>query len=287
MDILGLVLVSFLPGIFWLWLFLRVDRARPSPKRLLALSFVLGTVATVPAGVINTLALGDILSSDGVSLTKWTVAMLVVVGPVEETSKYLAVRFGAYRSAYFQEPIDGLVHSSAASLGFASLENLLYSIAYGPAVMIVRAPLSTVAHLVFGSLWGYGLGLHQQSGRTRFRVVLVGLGGAALLHAAFNIAAFSDYPWISGATVAFGAAWAYRRFEWGARISPFRLRRNYPLIACGKSGEHIRVVSNFCPHCGTRTSRAGSELVCGNCRHLNRPDALYCVSCGDRFLLQA
>ena len=114
MDILGLVLVSFLPGIFWLWLFLRVDRVRPSPKRLVALSFVLGMVSTAPAGVINTLALGDILSSDGVSLTKWTVAMLVVVGPVEETSKYLAVRFGAYRSAYFQEPIDGLVHSSAA-----------------------------------------------------------------------------------------------------------------------------------------------------------------------------
>ena len=73
--------------------------------------------------------------------------MLLVVGPVEEFSKFAVVRLKAYRSLYFDEPMDGLVYAAAASLGFASLENVLYVVDFGPEVMIVRAPVSTVAHL--------------------------------------------------------------------------------------------------------------------------------------------
>lgn len=52
----------------------------------------------------------------------------------------------------FDEPGDGLVYSTAASLGFASLENLFYIVQFGPAVMILRAPLSTAGHVVFGAV---------------------------------------------------------------------------------------------------------------------------------------
>ena len=81
--------------------------------------------------------------------------MTFVVGPVEELCKFAAVRLGPYRSLYFDEPVDGLVYASAASLGFASLENLFYVLEYGPEVMIAP-PLSTVGHLVF--VWGFALG---------------------------------------------------------------------------------------------------------------------------------
>ena len=72
---------------------------------------------------------------------------LFIVGPVEEFSKFLAVRLGAYRSLRFDEPGDGLVYA-AASLGFASIENLGCAWTFGPAVMIVRAPLSTAARTI-------------------------------------------------------------------------------------------------------------------------------------------
>lgn len=156
MDIALLIALSFAPGGFWLWFFLRLDIVRPSPRKLVALSFFLGMIATIPAGSINALALPDDLLSGGATITALAAGMLLVVGPVEETSKYLAVRLGALRSAYFQEPVDGLVYSTAAALGFASLENLLYVMQFGPAVMVGRALLSTVAHLVFAALWGYG-----------------------------------------------------------------------------------------------------------------------------------
>ena len=285
MQFAFVLLLSFSPGLFWLWFYLRLNKVHPSPKKLIAQSFFMGMLATIPAGVINTFALPDDLMNANSTLTSVAAGMLLVVGPVEETSKFLAVRFGAYRSSYFQQPVDGLVHSTAVSLGFASAENVLYVMMFGPAVMLLRAPLSTVAHLVFGSLWGYGLGVHEQSGRNKRWFVALTVAGAAVLHASFNIAIFtSALWWVSPLIVLFGAIWAYRRFEWGQRISPFRFRRNYPLIICETCQSPMRIVSTFCPTCGAPAKHEHGDLICGNCRHLNRPDALYCGRCGDRFL---
>ncbi len=286
MQVALLVVASFAPGVFWLWFFLRTDKVHPSPKRLVISTFFLGMVWTLPAGLINTAFLSDEVLNDTATLTGVAAGMLLVVGPVEETSKFLAVRFGAYRTRYFEDPVHGLVYASAAALGFASLENLLYVSQFGVGVMIVRAPLSTVAHLVFSSLWGYGLGVHQRSGRTRRPFVLATLAAAAVLHATFNIAAFSPgYIWVSAGIVLIGGVWAYKRFEWGQRISPFRYRRNYPLIECMNCHNDIRIISSFCPHCGVAVEHEYDEIICGNCHRPNRPDALYCERCGDRFLI--
>jgi RsiW-degrading membrane proteinase PrsW (M82 family) len=242
-------------------------------------------VWTVPAGLINTIFLSSEITNNTAPLSAIATGMLIVVGPVEETSKFLAVRFGAYRTRYFEDPIHGLVYASAAALGFASLENLIYVLQFGEGVMLVRAPISTVAHLVFSSLWGYGLGVHQYHGRTRKRLLLVTLGGAALLHATFNIALFSPITWwISPLIVLIGGIWAYRRFQWGQRVSPFRNRRNYPLIKCMHCHNDVRIISSFCPHCGTVVLEQHGEMICSNCRYPNRSNALYCQRCGDRFL---
>jgi RsiW-degrading membrane proteinase PrsW (M82 family) len=277
--------LSFTPGFFWLWFYVRLNRVRPSPKRWVALTFVLGMVWSVPAGILNTAALPGDLLSDTLAMTTFAASMLLFVGPLEETCKFLAVRLGPYRSSYFTEPVDGLVYSTAAALGFASIENLGYVMQFGPEVLLVRGPLTTVAHLVFASLWGYGLSVHQRSGRTRPWFVAGSLTSAALLHAAFNIASFSGgYFWVSMLIVLLGAIWAYRRFKWGQRVSPFRLRRNYPLIECPNCTLYIRMLNTYCPHCGAVISHSPNALLCGNCRQRNRPDALYCDRCGDRFL---
>ena len=180
------MLVAFAPGLFWLWFYLRKDAYGPAPRRLIAGTFVLGCLAIIPAGIVEFISLGDSFLEKGAGLGGVAVGMLFVVGPVEEVCKFAVVRLKAYRSLYFDEPMDGLVYAAAASLGFASLENLLYVFEFGPEVMIIRAPVSTVAHLVFGSIWGYALGLHQQSGYRRHLLVAVALALGACTHAIFN-----------------------------------------------------------------------------------------------------
>ena len=288
MEFAGVALIAFAPGAFWLWFFARKDVYRPEPKRLLALTFFLGVVSAVPAAAIEYVFISD---SDFAGMAFGTLAanMLFVVGPVEEFAKFLAVRLGAYRSLHFDEPGDGLVYAAAASLGFASIENLGYVLAFGPAVMILRAPLSTAAHVVFGGFWGYALGLRAGGGDSRgggFWIVAGGLLAASAAHGIFNITV-STLPLAAIALTAVGVWWTLSRFDWARRVSPFRYRRNYPKIACAACGRRIAAISRFCRFCGARAAgrRHAAALYCGRCAAPSRPDAAYCAACGDKFVL--
>ncbi len=283
MVVVGFVLLAFTPGLFWLWFFLRQDVYRPEPRKLIALTFVLGCLSTIPAGIVEAIFLADFDLEEG-ALLGTAAAMLLVVGPIEEASKFAVVRLKSYRSLYFDEPTDGLVYAAAASLGFASLENLAYVVTFGPEVMIVRAPLSTVGHLVFGSIWGYALGVHHASGYNRTGLVVISLSLASVVHAAFNIAVFGFPPGAIALVVVVGI-WAMSRFKWARRVSPFKYRRNYPEVMCPSCDQLIRVTSRFCRFCGVLAESGAGPLFCGYCGNKNRPDSHYCTRCGDQLLV--
>lgn len=241
-------------------------------------------LVTIPAAILSSLFIDQEIFEGDIAFGAFAASMLFVVGPVEEVSKFAAARLGAYRSMYFEEPLDGLVHGVAASLGFATLENMFYMLEFGPEVLLVRGPLSTLGHVVFGASWGYALGLYiqQPSRRRRFALVL-GIAGAAIVHGLFNISlAFA--PILALLLIALGMAWTLSRFDWGLKVSPFRYRRNYPLGTCRSCGEMIRATSHYCRFCGSVTNGNSKTLICGQCNATNRPDASFCVQCGDRFV---
>ena len=280
---LSLILLSFTPGIFWLWFFLRQDKIRPEPRRLIALTFLLGCVSTIPAGLGNYLFGADALLEGSPHLLSVVTAMTFVVGPVEELCKFAAVRLGPYRSLYFDEPVDGLVYASAASLGFASLENLFYVLDYGPEVMLVRAPLSTVGHLVFGSIWGYALGQYYVSGGRRRSFLFGSLAMAAGAHALFNVFVFS-FPFGALALTVLGGIWSYQAIRRGQKFSPFRFRRNFPRVLCENCGNFVSTFNRFCTKCGTPRPSGRGSLICSNCDTYNQADAAFCTGCGDQLM---
>lgn len=283
MDPLTLVAISFAPGLFWLWYFVRRAAYRPSPRRLIAVTFLLGMASAVPAALVEATFLRDDPLMGPVT-TRLVLSLFLIVGPVEEGAKFLAVRLYGYRSAYFDEPMDGLVLAASASLGFASLENLFYVLGGGPGVILVRAPISTLAHVIFGGMWGLALGMSKHSRPSGTLTVVAGLTMAALLHGAFDAALLSGYTIIVAvALFAIGAVWLFSRFEWARQVSPFRYRSNVPLSPCYACGRLIRVTSRYCRFCAHPTGE-GSELHCAHCGHVNRVDARFCTNCGDRLV---
>ena len=55
----------------------------------------------------------------------------------------------------FDEPMDGIVYGAVASLGFATLENIMYCIDGGLSVVAIRALTAVPAHASFGAIMGY------------------------------------------------------------------------------------------------------------------------------------
>ena len=212
--------LAFAPGVFWLWYFFRLDKWEPEPLHLIRFSFFLGMAAVVPAALIE-------IPFSKVS----SFATVVLVAPaVEELSKYVAVRFGIYRNAEFDEPMDGVVYSVATALGFASLENVFYLLAEygngtGPFAMVTatRALLSVPGHAVWSGMWGYALGCAKFS-EPRFgrSLVLRGLGLAIGLHALFNLLCLSGPIWPLGMVILVPIMWRmiHRRIEAALRASP-------------------------------------------------------------------
>ena len=289
MDWLIFPSLAFAPGAFWLWFFTRKDRYRPEPKKLIALTFGLGMASTVPAVILHLTYGVDSIFDQHAQLSTMLLRTIFIAAAVEELAKFLAVRLGAYRTLHFDEPSDGLVYAAAASLGFASLENLIYTINYGPDVMILRAPLSTVGHVIWSGLWGYALGRSKFMGFLGVFVVAVGILAASSAHAVFNLSlvAYQVVPIavvIALVSVPLGIWWLLRRFDWANSVSPFRFRRNYPQINCVACGNSINVISQYCRFCGQSVANTDSELICSQCRTVNRSDADYCMACGDKFI---
>jgi RsiW-degrading membrane proteinase PrsW (M82 family) len=173
MVLLALVL-PIVPGLLWMWIVYRTDRYEPEPKHLVLSTFLLGALAVLPAFGVERLVsaaypfLGAIerASQTGEARELWPILIgcFLVVGPAEELAKFAAVRLYMFRDPEFDEPLDGIIYASAAALGFASLENLLYVVDFEHGLELkwgalgLRSFLALPGHIIFAATWGLALG---------------------------------------------------------------------------------------------------------------------------------
>ena len=173
------------------------DPTRREPFVTLAATFVLSMLFASFAGVINT-ALGPTFEVLGIfGLLAF---YFVIVGPIEEFVKWLAIRVYAYRTDTFRTVIDGVIYGAVAGVGFAAIENLIYIVviyleageAAGidstEAATMVAAQRSFVGpgHVVFSAWAGFYLGLAKFNPEHRGPIVVKGLLIAAFIHALYN-----------------------------------------------------------------------------------------------------
>jgi RsiW-degrading membrane proteinase PrsW (M82 family) len=86
----------------------------------------------------------------------------------EELFKFAILFFYCRRLTDFDEPMDSIVYGVTASLGFATLENVLHVLKGGIGVAIMRAFTAVPGHALFGAVMGFYFGLsHLAPGRRR------------------------------------------------------------------------------------------------------------------------
>ncbi len=186
---LALVLIALagglIPALFWLWFWLREDRARPEPLVLIATAFFAGAVV-VPL----------VLPLQQFAQTRFSGDMLVLVWVIaEEVLKYSAALIVVLWHRAVDEPIDALIYMITIALGFAAFENALFIFNPLSAGNVVESVLTghfrflgaTLVHVLASGTIGAAMALtFYRSRAVRIFAATAGLCIAIALHALFN-----------------------------------------------------------------------------------------------------
>ncbi len=208
LNILSLLAISVAPAIYLAIVIYGKDKYDREPKIILLVAFLWGCFSVIPA-----ILLGGLWNSMGFSLSKNFIETafyaFVAVGLSEELSKFIMLRFHAYRRPEFNEPFDGIVYAAFVSLGFATVENILYVFEYGFGTGVLRMFTSVPGHYAFGVVMGYYVGKAKFNPENRFSLMTTGVLYATLLHGAYDFFIMQEnYPGLAIFTLAvFLLAW--------------------------------------------------------------------------------
>lgn len=203
LDLLKLGAVSVLPGVLWVAYFRSKDVYDPEPTRLLVRTFVMGALATIPAGLIEAPFRG--LVTNQPSLPVMLLASIFTIGLVEEYLKYWAVKRAVYGHEEFNEPVDGVIYAVTVGLGFAAFENVLYAMSYGLWVGLTRGVITSIVHASFSGIVGYAMGVAKFAPKAARQVMIWrALITAAVLHGVYDFLLFTDlmsFPVLVGVVI--------------------------------------------------------------------------------------
>jgi RsiW-degrading membrane proteinase PrsW (M82 family) len=182
---LGLTIV---PALLWLLFFYQQDRLEPEPHH-----FVLGVFML---GILLGGAVEQPLTRDVFQTTRWMepgtltylLAATLLNGILTASLAYAAVRYTVMTTNEFDEPVDGIIYATAASLGLGVAANLGYLADNGTislGVGAVQIVITSLAYATFGAVLGYFLGLVRPGGGPAF-LVPIGVLAAGFLQGLYQ-----------------------------------------------------------------------------------------------------
>lgn len=196
------LLLSAGPTLLWLFVCLRLDKAAPEPGLPIFKTFLWGCLITIPiiplAGSLTRL-IQDTSWFGSISLI--IILSFLIDGFIEETSKYLILRYRTYYSVHFDELRDGFIYGMVLGLGLAFVENILYGflvgdLATGAFTILLRGFTSTFMHFLAGGIIGYHLGLVKfTSVKNPKLIIFRGLIIAILFHGLYNTIVRFNWWW--------------------------------------------------------------------------------------------
>ena len=175
---------AVVPSLLLIWYFHRRD-VNPEPGRVVWATFFLGVLTVIPVLIVDWPIVRALGHPDSPFASGFGEAFLVAAIP-EEFFKFMVILLYASRHKEFDEPMDGIVYGAVASLGFATLENILYVSSGGVGVAIMRAITAVPAHGFMGAIAGYYVGQAKFNPQRRTALLLQGYFTAVILHGLYD-----------------------------------------------------------------------------------------------------
>jgi RsiW-degrading membrane proteinase PrsW (M82 family) len=193
-----LLILSILPGLLIVLYIYWRDRKNSEPIIYLTICFLFGMFSTYPAIKMEEFGMRDlgIHNLDSDPFMTFTFAFAVIAFS-EEFVKFVFLRYYIFPKDDFDEPMDGIVYSVMISMGFATLENILYivvrpeNIEIAFQIGLLRMITAVPGHAIFAIIMGYFVGMAKFTSHDKGNFLLVvGLVSAILLHGTYDFFIF-------------------------------------------------------------------------------------------------
>jgi protease PrsW len=192
MNFLSLLSLALAPGCaIIIYIYLK-DKHEKEPLSLLVVSFIYGCISTLITLTISYPVNLLILTKEEDVIQQFFNAFFKVA-LIEEFSKFIFVRFVLFNNKNFNEPFDGIVYAVIVSMGFATIENIIYVFQFGFATGILRLFTAVPAHAAFGILMGYFLGRAKFTHRKNLQLSIAALLTPTLFHGLYDYFWFISY----------------------------------------------------------------------------------------------
>ncbi|GEK57920.1 hypothetical protein CHL76_05920 [Marinococcus halophilus] len=146
---IALIMAALAPAVALLLYFTLKRRADVERRLPVIRAFVIGVLIVFPVLVIE-----HALETEGVGMPLFA-AQYTQAAVLEEGIKFFLLYTFVLRFAPIKNTYDGVIYGLSLSLGFASLENILYLIANGIETAVTRALLPVTVHALLGVIMGY------------------------------------------------------------------------------------------------------------------------------------
>ena len=152
---------AVLPVLLLLYFIYRKDKLNPEPLGKLLLTFFVGCLCVIPAGLMESVIMPLGPSAEVAPVLNGVFTGYAVAGFSEELCKLLLLLWVIWRSPQFDEYFDGIVYAAFLSLGFACVENIGYVMSGDDpmATALMRGLLAVPAHFLFAVTMGYYVSL--------------------------------------------------------------------------------------------------------------------------------
>jgi RsiW-degrading membrane proteinase PrsW (M82 family) len=177
---------ALVPSVLLAWFFYSRDLRR-EPARAVWATFGLGVLSIAPTLLVAWPVSKFLIDAIAEPLAKGPAEAFLTAAVPEEFFKFSVLFWYARRRRWFDEPMDGVVYGATASLGFATLENVLYCLQGGPVVAGMRALTSVPGHAFWGAIMGYYVGIaHFGPAAERRKWLFRALAWPMLLHGVYD-----------------------------------------------------------------------------------------------------
>lgn len=197
LNTLALFFLAIGPAAAIIIFFYAKDKHDREPFGVLLRSFLAGCFSVLPAIVLESALPMFVPGSNGTSVISIAIYTFIIIAASEEFSKYIFLRYYAYKKPSFNEPYDGIIYAVMVGMGFATVENLMYifgadtlGAAWGTAGL--RAVTAVPAHATFAAIMGYYIGLAKFNHANERSLMFRGFLMATILHGFYDFFLFQN-----------------------------------------------------------------------------------------------